>query len=524
MTRKIRLSFCTAFLLLIMIPLLCVNLKPGGRTTYENRALKKFPVLFDGKGIINEKFLPEFANWFEDHIGFRDSIIQCNGVMQYYLFHRLDMKNIYFGPNEELASIKNINDYQHTNLMDDNELRELSIAITTIRDYLASFDCQFYLMQCWDKHSIYPEQYPLEIHQYDKISRAEQVEQYLSEHTDIHLVRIKDRLIEEKENYAIYGKWSEPWHWNPRGSMVAYQELMNAINKENDNIYKVLGEDDFLIEKRDEGRIYYGVIHHTESTELFRIKKPLAVDVKERLAPFVKQLTSPKHNEMFMNKSTDNKDKILIYLDSYIHDYPILQAIAESFCECITTNIANVDHKGNSLLQFVEEFHPNIVLFEMAERGNWSVDKKIIKLASEISLHDYNLGTNILFSKNKNNSSKYILRGLSKPEKDFTWMEGKNLVFLFNLKNVESQKLRCKLSLAHVFRGKQPVTVTINDKIVYSGIATENNGIEFSFQNPNTYSMRIEITAPEASSQAELGIGQNKTILPLAIREMKIFE
>lgn len=223
MSKKIiNIIFISIFIFIIFVPLFFTNLKPNTMSKSEKRYLVKPAQLYTQDGNLNTHFIKDFENWFNDNMGFRSYLVTMNANIQFYLFDRIERKDMHLGPNKELnyATDAILKDYQHNNLKSEDELNEIASSFQIINDYLKSKNIQYYYVQCFDKHSIYPEYFSNHVNQYGDISKTDQIMKKLSDSTNISFISMKDILKNEKENYEVYSKWGDPTHWSQRGLIL----------------------------------------------------------------------------------------------------------------------------------------------------------------------------------------------------------------------------------------------------------------------------------------------------------------
>ncbi len=363
MNNKIdKIIFIVLFFLFLGVPLLTTNFKKNVTSEDENRILAPMPELYDTEGNLNKDFSKDFETWINDNIGFRTKMVINNARIQYYVFKILaNNSDFYLGPRGELnyATPEMISDYQHLNLYPEEYLNEFSSCLQYIKDFTNSKGADFYYYQCWDKHSIYPEQFPQTVYQFGNISKTDEVVRAIEENTDIIVISPKKELIAEKCNYDTYGYWCDASHWTPRGSKIGYRVLMNAINNKSDKNYKILEDYDYDIVLEDKGYIIFGGIHEEDVLETFSIKNNNAVITNDKLG-----LLSEDYRSIFLtNNNVDNDTRILILGDSYFRWY-IVDDIAQSFHETIMLYGGFFSHYA----ELIEQYQPDIVIIENAER------------------------------------------------------------------------------------------------------------------------------------------------------------
>lgn len=204
--------FCGLFLGMLTVPLLTTNLKEGKVSVAENRRLAQKPNIYTTKGTLNRNFAADFETWINDNIGFRSNMVMANAKMQYYLFDVLSNNSeMYLGPKGEFnyATAEMISDYQHNNLYSDEYLQQFGQSMQDIGDYIKSKGAQCFYYQCWDKHSIYPEQFPETVIQRGEKSKTDGIVEAIDKYSDVKLISPKKDLIEGKDKYPTYSKWGD---------------------------------------------------------------------------------------------------------------------------------------------------------------------------------------------------------------------------------------------------------------------------------------------------------------------------
>lgn len=360
--KKIRMIFVIAFLGMITLPLLTTNLKPNTISNAENRTLAAFPSLYNDDGMLNSSFTLDFETWINDNIGLRSYMVVQNARMQYYGFNVLaNNSDMVLGPNDELnyATEEMLKDYQHLDLKSNEILDIVAEGFQYAKEYLGEKNIQMYYFQCWDKHSIYPEYFPATVIQHGDTSKTDQIVDTLTMRTDIDIVSPKAELIGEKNSYATYSKWGDPTHWTPRGAYIGYKKLMQTINKNNNQKYKVLQERDYNITKKDMGTTLFGGIHKKCLLEDFTLREPKAELTNDKLVLYGED----QRHFFYTNQNVDNKTRVLVLGDSYFNDF-ILDDLAESFYE---TFIIWGDYVEN-FENIINTYNPDLVIVENAER------------------------------------------------------------------------------------------------------------------------------------------------------------
>lgn len=201
--------------------------------------------------------------------------------------------------------------------------------------------------------------------QYGSISTTDQVMEHLASHTNVNVIDFKPLFSDLRDKYELYSPYGDPVHWSPRGSFVAYTQMMETINSACKSNFRILSEDDFDITTTDQGWYFYGGLSLTNYSEAFTLKNTDA----EEFDSVSGYYSAPADNTLlyYRNSSADNDKKVLIFGNSFLHHYNI-SYFGESFSEVlfIRGNIAGgFDRKFE---EWVDEFNPDIVVSEIAER------------------------------------------------------------------------------------------------------------------------------------------------------------
>lgn len=370
--------FTIIFILTISMPLMFTNLKNNQISADENRKLANKPRLYDRNNKINTRFLNHFEIWFNDNVGFRSKFVLADAKIQYYCFNELTPSSVLkLGENGNLIYYKEnvIRNYQHSNLLDDDTLKNVAESFDIVNKYLNKHGIQFYCMRCYDKQTIYPETFMKSVNQYGYISLADQIHNELKKNPNLNIVDTKEDLINAKKTYEVYPKTGDVTHWTQRGAFIGYTNLMEKINSKNDKKFKVLKENDYEIPVKDMSQTLFGNIKmEKDNLEVFDIKEPKAIITNEKL-------TYKKEDKgksfYYTNNDANNDTRILILGDSYINTF-ILDDLAESFKETIQLANTNII----DLQKVVDVYKPNIIIYEQVER---EIEyNRIIDEASEI--------------------------------------------------------------------------------------------------------------------------------------------
>ena len=366
MKRYVQILLIVLFALVLVVPMALTDQERDKVSKSENRTLANLPSLRTPKGALNSNLTADFEAWYSDHVGLRDDAIKANGMIQYYGFGVLSWSGMHIGRNGAVvyATQDMIDNYQRINRYTEDEVHQIGEAMRKVGDWVASQGMQLYYMQCYDPYNVYPEYFMDSIRRLEGESQVEQIVRAIRSETEIPVISPLEALLKAKAaGEKVYGSWYDPTHWTPRGAYVGYRQLMETINLKNDHRYRVLEEDDYLIDLQDRGARYFDSIHQEDMVELFTIKNPRASESEDKSA--LGKFGEDPNNRLFLNDQAGNDTRILVLGDSYLAGY-LIDDIAESFA---VTMLVWGSYTPD-LKKVVEQCRPDIIIMENAERVN----------------------------------------------------------------------------------------------------------------------------------------------------------
>jgi alginate O-acetyltransferase complex protein AlgJ len=222
-----RALLVASFLLVISLPL-AANLSgvDGADPGAENRALAPFPPL-DRSWSSIAGFPANLGLWFDDHFGFRSTLIRWYGASRLFVF----------GVSPSAAVVKGrdgwffygddmgLEDYANVEPMTPEAVANWREAVVRARDWLHSRGIAYVFAVAPDKHAIYGETMPSTLVRLGEVSRSDQLFTALQD-TGL-AVDVRPWLFEAKARERIYHRTDT--HWNNRGALVAYQQIIGAV-------------------------------------------------------------------------------------------------------------------------------------------------------------------------------------------------------------------------------------------------------------------------------------------------------
>ncbi len=219
------------FLAMILAPL-AANLAgfDGANPRVENRTMAVFPTL-EATPASLRAFPGRVAGWFEDHFGFRSTLVRWYGVTRYFWLGVSPSAAVVKGRDGWLfyADDSGMADYGRAEVLREDQVDDWRIAVGRSHAWLRAKGIGFAFTIAPDKHVLYPEELPGTIHPVGTRYRMDQVLEALRS-DGIPVVDVRPALLEAKTRERIYEKTDT--HWNERGAYAAYRVLVEAIRNQ----------------------------------------------------------------------------------------------------------------------------------------------------------------------------------------------------------------------------------------------------------------------------------------------------
>lgn len=219
------------FLALIGLPL-TANLAglDGANPLGENRSMAPFPRLEPGWSSL-VAFPEALTGWFEDHFGFRSTLVRWYGEGRYFGLGVSPAASVIRGRDGWLfyADDHGMEDYTRESPFLANQVGEWRETLVCSRAWLQERRIAFVFTIVPDKHVLYPAELPTTIRPLGGLYRMDQIFQALAG-SGVAAVDLRSALRAAKARERIFEKTDT--HWNERGAFVAYQQLVAAIREQ----------------------------------------------------------------------------------------------------------------------------------------------------------------------------------------------------------------------------------------------------------------------------------------------------
>ena len=363
--------FILVFIVTIVTPIFLINTEPNKVSTLENRVLAQFPNM-KSEGKINKNFISQFETWFNDNIGLRDKITNINNMMLYKLFGKINRENTFKGKDDWIYFMypNMVTEYQNMISLEQTELQKYLIKYKKIDNYLKGKEIPFLVSIAPTKENIYPEYMMNTILRKGTNSKADDIVKYMQTNSDLDFFSLKPALLDAKKYGIVYSKNCDVTHWNRRGALVGYFELMNRMKKYIPDL-KVLKWEDFNTEDyQRQGEIVNGIPVKEIDTK-YTLKSGYTSKLDNRIFKHITVGDSSNLSYRYINENSQ-LPKLLIMGDSFIYQF-ILPEISESFSEVVFLHLNNL----MDIKKYVEIFNPDMVLLEAMEPAITSIKDNV---------------------------------------------------------------------------------------------------------------------------------------------------
>jgi hypothetical protein len=230
MRRLLNAALVVGFLVVIGLPL-AANIvgKDGGDQEAENRDLAKFPT-FEGTWDSIVSWPNGLDAWFQDHFGFRSTLVRWYGESRYYGLHVSPSAQVVRGNEGWLyyADDAGLDDYTNENPLPAGEIENWRQTILRARDWCRAHGIAYVFTIPPDKPVIYPEYYDNTVLQLSPVSRADQV--FTATLDTGVVIDTRQSLLAGKSRERLFHKTDT--HWNDRGAFLAYQQIIDAVHRQ----------------------------------------------------------------------------------------------------------------------------------------------------------------------------------------------------------------------------------------------------------------------------------------------------
>jgi alginate O-acetyltransferase complex protein AlgJ len=300
------------------------------------------------------------SRWFEDHFGFRASLVRWYGETRLFVLNVSPSSAVLRGRDGWLfyADDGGLDDYTSDRPLSELEVGVWREAIVRARDWLRQRGVAYVFTIAPDKHVVYPEQVPASLRRMRPQLRMDQVYSALGD-TGVVAVDVRPALLEAKSRERVY--FLTDTHWNDRGALPAYQQIIDAVRRQLPSVSPAWTRGDFEADQVEiRGQDLAGmmglkdVLHETDlrlvprKPRRARVVDPPGVGPMSELGLLVTEVADPR------------LPRAVIFRDSFASR--LVPFLSEHFRRAVY--LWQNDFDAN----VVSEEHPDVVIQEIVGR------------------------------------------------------------------------------------------------------------------------------------------------------------
>jgi alginate O-acetyltransferase complex protein AlgJ len=319
------------------------NFRPGE----ENRILAGFPSRADGTNWFD--FARAFTAYFDDHFGFRGTLITSQAILRVKLLGVSTSPDVLIGKEGWLyyTGEKSMEDYRGALPFATGELEAWLRYFKGYNAWLARRGILFLVVIVPDKQTVYPEFLPGSIRKVGARTRLDDFIAAMKTESNVCVLDLRSPLQAAKVRYSeVYHRTDT--HWSDAGVYAAYREILPQIQRKYPSVRPLP-----YIEPLRSGDYRAGDV--AKMLGLGRVWKEVP---QQRASSLV--YTEMPEGDLHVRGSGPTGSRLATFGDSFL--LPLVDYLAPHFDETIASRFAELKPA------LIEQFHPDIVLFEMVER------------------------------------------------------------------------------------------------------------------------------------------------------------
>lgn len=226
--------FVVLCLFFCAVPVVGMSIQKTDSTT-ENRTLASLPEWKkDDKW--NQDYFEEFGSYFEDHFAFRNAFVMADSVIQSKVFGVSNVDTVLVGENGWLYYNATVPDYKGEKLMSQRAIFNAAHNMKLLQNYVEAKGGAFYLTIAPNKNSLYEENMPYYAER--KVSDSRNIVAFKTQLAQLEVSYVDLFAAFESEDEVLYMERDS--HWNNKGAVLAYNQIMDVVGKEHQTYATVM--------------------------------------------------------------------------------------------------------------------------------------------------------------------------------------------------------------------------------------------------------------------------------------------
>ncbi len=300
-------------------------------------------------------------------------------------FNRLRMKigdrvfnNVLVGKDGwlQFTGDHNLDDYQNALNFSAAELQAIAATIQACHEYARERNMTFLIVVPPNKASVYPDKMPKQIQPVSELARIDQLNNYLRKHNIPGVLDLRPALREARRQQDVYYKLGT--HWNEYGAYIAYDTIIHTLARDYPDLEPYSAK--FLrFHRNPEELIWRGDIDTARILQLNHLPLEPTLFFTRNLGEVYSTIDFPNANTTYSYHRVSwipnsQLPSVLIYHDSF-GDVGLNNFLGLNFSK------AYYIHRNSAPAflnwQTIEQFSPDIVIFEIIERNLMGIQGEI---------------------------------------------------------------------------------------------------------------------------------------------------
>jgi alginate O-acetyltransferase complex protein AlgJ len=350
----------TAFFIMLVMPLLGNMLGVNSATvTSEKRQLAELPNWHFGWKAVSD-FPAQFEAFYNDHFGFRGTLIAWRNRMEVSLFKESPTPLVVIGKEGWLfyagdsANQESIKDYEGLLPLSSDTLQSMRTSLDERKLWLAKQGIGYLFVVVPNKHTIYPE-YLRSTRTVHVETRLDQFVTYMNQHSFRDYIDLRETMTGAKTLGILYYKIDS--HWNMLGAWVAQHKILERLS-ENFPVSSVKPLSEFKISHFNKTA---GDLTNMLGVSAAFLDDDILLQAREpRRAPSRTPYVSGALKGFATEVKDDRLPRVLVFGDSFMDVY-LADFLAEHFRKAIFL-------RSPFDPTLVQREKPDLVITETAER------------------------------------------------------------------------------------------------------------------------------------------------------------
>jgi hypothetical protein len=310
--------------------------------------------------------------YYNDRFGFRAPLIRFYSLLLHkYLGASND--DVVIGKDGWIFYAREdiFQDFFGQRLFSEGELKRWKDYLENRRTMLLRNNSHYLFVIAPDKNTVYPEKLPDYVRQHRGRSRVQQLMAYLKQTgSPAEILDLHDAMMQAKGQGNLF--FPQDTHWNGRGYFVAYQAMCAALNRWYPEIRPQKLGVDYALRTVPWAQGEWTLFGLTEENLGYRSEflVPLGTQRgRKGVAPFPAEIAPlPERWSTPLYWEGPGQHALLVFNDSYMRTGPLDKEqvpLAEHFARTLLDKRRPSDHEVQLI---VDDFHPDVVIEERAER------------------------------------------------------------------------------------------------------------------------------------------------------------